>query len=125
MGVSALLGVVAFFGLLMVIGGIAIAAANINQRRPAQPGIFLAVIGLILALIFFAMSTGVVEVGANETGVVFQQIGGDPATNSLWAQPLTPGVHIIVPFINFFFNDTATTEIYTMSKNPNEGQLQG
>lgn len=125
MTLGALLGFVSLAGWLMVIGGAAIAITNASQNRSGRPGIFLAMIGLVVGLLFFIASTGLVEVGPTEVGVVFQRIGGDAATSGLWPTPLQPGVSIIVPIIDEPFIYSTGIQTYTMSKTPTEGQVQG
>src|SRR5215470_10887153 len=125
MTLGSLLGFVSLAGWLMVIGGAAIAITNASQNRSGRPGILLALVGLVIGLLFFIASTGLVEVGPTEVGVVFQRIGGDPATNGLWPTPLQPGVSIIVPIIDQPFIYSTGVQTYTMSKTPAEGQVQG
>src|SRR5215510_14145204 len=100
MTISSILGFVAIAGGLMLLAGAGLAVSNAAQNRPARPGLVLALAGLILAIVFGIASAGVIVVGASEVAVVFQSVGGDPATNGLWPVPLGPGVHIIVPIIN-------------------------
>src|SRR5579859_1174858 len=125
MTVSSVLGFVSLAGWLMVIAGVAIAITNASQNRSGRPGVFLAGVGLVIGLLFFIASTGLVEVGATEVAVVFQSVGGDPATHGLWPNPLLPGVHIIVPIINEPFIYSTEVQTYTMSKTPTEGQIAG
>src|SRR5258708_38609336 len=125
MTVSSILGFVSLAGWLMVIAGVAIAITNASQNRSGRPGVFLALVGLVIGLLFFIASTGLVEVGATQVAVVFQSVGGDPATNGLWPNPLLPGVHIIVPIINQPYIYSTEIQTYTMSKTPAEGQVSG
>ena len=125
MSISAVLGFVALAGLLMLLGGAAIGISTVAQNRSARPGILLAVAGLVIAVIFGGMSSGLVEVGPTEVGVVFHQIGGDPANNSLSPNPLGPGVHIIVPIIDQVFIYSTASQTYTMAKASTEGSVAG
>src|SRR5258708_34771175 len=100
MTLSTVLGFVSLAGWLMVIAGAAIAITNASQNRSGRPGIFLAAVGLVVGLLFFIASTGLVEGGATQVAVVFQSVGGDPATNGLWPNPPQPGGHILLPTIN-------------------------
>ncbi|MCC7448291.1 MAG: prohibitin family protein [Anaerolineae bacterium] len=122
---SSLLGFVSLAGWVLVVAGAGLAISNASQNRKSRPGVTIAVIGLIIGALFFIAGAGVVEVGPNEVAVVFQQIGGNPATNSLWAQPLGPGIHIIFPFINVPTIYSTRIENYTMSGKSAEGKLQG
>src|SRR5215470_16468948 len=125
MGLGAVLLFIALLGGLMLIGGFGIAISNSAQNRPAQPGIVLALIGLVVAIVFFVAGTGVVTVEPTQVAVVFQSIGGDPANGSLWTAPLGPGVHVIVPFINEPIIYSTAIQTYTMSKTSAEGQVAG
>src|SRR5258707_15158520 len=125
MTLNSILGFVSLVGWLMVIGGAGIAISNVAQNRSGRPGILLALVGLVVGILFFIASTGLVTVGATEVAVVFQSVGGDAATNSLWPVPLGPGVHIIVPVINEPYIYSTEVRNYTMSKTSNEGAKGG
>jgi prohibitin 2 len=125
MNLSTILGFISLVGWVMVIAGAAMAISNAAQRRSGRPGVLLAVAGLVVGIIFFAASLGLILVGPTEVGVVFQSVGGDPSTNSLWPTPLGPGVHIIVPVINQTFIYTTEVQNYTMSKTAAEGAKYG
>ncbi len=114
MGLGSVLLFIALLGGLMLIGGFGIAISNSAQNRPAQPGIVLALIGLVVAIVFFVAGTGVVTIDATQVAVVFQSLGGDSSNGSLWPTPLGPGVHIIVPFINIPTTYSTAIKTYTM-----------
>ncbi|MBX3082502.1 MAG: hypothetical protein KF716_12770 [Anaerolineae bacterium] len=96
-----------------------------TQNRSPRGGMVLAGVGLVIAIIFFVASSGLVEVGATEVAVVFQQLGGNAATNSLWDKPLGPGVHVILPIINQPIIYSTQTRNYTMSGTSDEGSRSG
>lgn len=123
MSITSILGFIALAGWILVVVGAGIAVSNIAQNRPARGGIGLAILGLFIGILFFIASSGLVEVGPSEVAVVFQRIGGNPATNGLWERPLGPGVHIIAPVINEPIIYSTQVQTYTMSKAPIEGQL--
>ncbi len=125
MNLTSILGFVSLAGWLMLVGGAALAISNAAQNRTARPGVALALVGLVIGVFFFIASSGLIQVGATEVAVVFQSVGGDPKTSSLWPEPLGPGVHIIIPIINE--PNIYSTEIrtYTMSRTANEGQRSG
>jgi regulator of protease activity HflC (stomatin/prohibitin superfamily) len=125
MNVSTLLGFVSLAGWVMVIAGVALAIMNASQNRSGRPGVMLALAGLVIGALFFVFSSGVVEVGPNEVAVVFQRIGGDPKTSSLWPQPLEPGIHIITPIVNEATIYSTRILNYTMSGKINEGAVSG
>src|SRR5690349_9317014 len=125
MNLSSILGFISLAGWVAVIAGAGLAISNASQRHSPRPGIALAVLGLIAGIVFFVASLGLVTVGATEVAVVFQSVGGDPATNNLWPVPLKPGVHIIVPVINQPFIYSTEVRNYTMSRTTNEGAKGG
>src|SRR5579859_4504278 len=125
MTISTILGFLSLVGWLMVVAGAGLAISNAAQNRNARPGALLAVVGLVIGIVFFLGSAGLVEIGATEVGVVFQSVGGDPSTNRLWPDPLQPGVHIIMPVINQVFPYSTEIVNYTMSKTANEGAVSG
>ncbi len=125
MSISSLLGFISLAGWLMVVAGGAIAVNNASRNRSLRPGILLALAGLVVAVLFFAFSSGVVQVSPDEVAVVFKQVGGDAAQNSLDPNPLGPGVHIIVPVINIPTIYSTRIQTYTMAKSNNEGAIAG
>jgi regulator of protease activity HflC (stomatin/prohibitin superfamily) len=124
MSISSVLGFISLAGWLIVVAGVALAITNAAQQRPTRGGIMLAVIGVVIGVLFFIASSGVVVVGATQVAVVFQAIGGADQAGSLWPNPLGPGVHIIVPIINEPSIYSTEVRSYTMSSAVEEGQLR-
>jgi regulator of protease activity HflC (stomatin/prohibitin superfamily) len=125
MGLSNLLGFIALAGWIMLLAGAAIAIGNMARNQPARGGVGLALFGLIVGVIFFFASSGLVEVGPTQVAVIYQRIGGDSSQNSLWPTPLRSGVHIIAPIINEPIYYSIETRNYTMSARSREGAVQG
>src|SRR5258708_3422383 len=122
---STILGFLSLLGWLLVVAGAGFAISNAAQNRNARPGALLAVVGLVIGVVFFLASQGLVEIASTQVGVVFQSIGGDPSTNRLWPDPLQPGVHIVLPVINQVYTYSTEVVNYTMSKTTNEGAVSG
>lgn len=120
MSLTSILSFIAIAGVLMVLGGALIAGSNMTQNRSPRGGIGLAGIGLIIAVVFFIASSGLVAISATEVAVVYQQLGG-----TLWEKPLGPGVHVILPVVNQVTIYSTQTRNYTMSATTNEGQRSG
>lgn len=125
MNINSILGLVTFVGLLMVIGGIALAANNVANRRKAQPGIVIALIGVLVTVLFFIFSSGIVQVDSTEVAVVYQPFSGDPSVGRLSKEPLGPGVHVVIPYLNVATIYSTRLQSYTMSGVTSEGQLRG
>jgi prohibitin 2 len=124
MTLNSILGFLSLAGWLAVLAGVGIAISNAAQNRPTRGGIALASLGLVVGIVFFLASSGLVTVGATQVAVVFQSIGGDPEEGNLWKTPLGPGVHIILPIINEPILYTTAVQTYTMSRTTDEGQLR-
>lgn len=125
MNLTSILGLLSLAGWALLLAGAGLAITNMAQNRPARGGILLAIMGLIVGVVFFIASSGLVQVGATQVAVVFQAIGGNPDNNNLWARPLGPGVHIIVPIVNEPFIYSTEVRNYTMSKSTRDGNLSG
>ncbi len=125
MSISALLGFLSLAGWIMVVAGGGIAISNASRNQSMRPGILLALAGIVVGILFFMFSSGVVQVAPDEVAVVFKQVGGDPTQNSLDPNPLGPGVHIIIPVINVPTIYSTRVQTYTMSKTANEGTVTG
>jgi prohibitin 2 len=120
---TSILGFLSFIGWIIAVAGGALAISNIAQNRSAARGISLAILGIVIGIIFFIASAGLVLVGPAEVAVVYQIAGGD--ADALRDEPLRPGVHVVVPVINQPFIYSTALQTYTMSGVPREGAVQG
>ena len=125
MSITSILGLFALVGVALIIGGIALAVNNAANRRRPTPGVLIAVAGAAIAVIFFTVSAGVVQVNANEVAVVYQPFSGDPTEGRLSKEPLGPGIHIIIPGLNVPTLYSTRLDTYTMSGVSAEGRLSG
>lgn len=125
MGLPSLFSFISFIGLIILLAGGVIAVSSLSQNRSARGGVALAIVGLIVALLFYVGSAGLVEVTSTQVAVVYQRIGGNAATNSLWPNTLRAGVHIIAPIINEPIIYSVETRNYTMSTTSDEGSRRG
>jgi len=95
--VKGILGLLVSLGALAVIAGIALAIFNTSRGRKARPGVILAIVGVIVAMVIGTLNAGLVLVQPNERGVVFRQTAsGDDAL----LDPLQPGLSWVVPFVD-------------------------
>lgn len=78
------------------------------------------VLGLLIGgLALNALSAGLVSISPQERGIVLNLFTGYRGPT------LTPGVHFITPFIENVKRYEIGQQTYTMSKTPQEGQIQG
>jgi len=118
--IGMLLSMLAIAGLAIAGFGVFMATQAVSRNDPARGGVAIAVVGVIIAAVFFVMSAGVVEIQPQEVGVVFNVISGDLAENSLG-----PGLHIIIPGIQDVTIYSVAQQEYTVSGVPGEGAVAG
>ena len=108
-GVAVLL----WLGLLAYIGYMVVQR---SQGRRSKVSIPVALHILIAAGVVSTLSTSVVIIDAGEAGVVFNVFTG--------TQPgsLGPGMHFVTPYINQVYRYTVREQVYTMAKNPAQGE---
>jgi regulator of protease activity HflC (stomatin/prohibitin superfamily) len=95
MAIKGLLTLLVFALIAAAIGGFVLAGYNTARGRKAQPGIILAVVGIVGVLIVAPLNAGLVLIQPNEMGVVFNQTSR--GTLSL-GEPLPSGLSWVVPF---------------------------
>jgi regulator of protease activity HflC (stomatin/prohibitin superfamily) len=124
MTIGTLLGFVAFFGWLMLLGGIFIIASNITSTKKTAGGVPLVILGALIGGAFSMLGSGLITVGSTQIAVIFQRVGGDPSRSGLWERPLGPGVHFVMPVVNEPFYYSTEVQNYTMSRTVDEGQVR-
>jgi regulator of protease activity HflC (stomatin/prohibitin superfamily) len=116
------------FGILSIIGwallaGLVLYIAYVfsqrNQGRNVKFSVTLIVGLLIGGILLQTLSAGLVVIPPQERGLVLSAFTGYrlPA--------LTPGVHFITPFVENVKRYGIGQQTYTMSRTPQEGQVQG
>jgi regulator of protease activity HflC (stomatin/prohibitin superfamily) len=118
--ISGLLSLFAIGGLAIAGFGVFMMAQAISRNNSARAGVLVTAIGVIMAIAFFTMGAGVVEIQPNEVGVVFNVLSGD-----LSDEPLGPGLHIILPGFQEVTLYSVAQREYTMSGRIGEGAVTG
>ncbi len=118
--IGPVLSVIAIAGLALAGFGVFIIVQAIQRNQTARSGVLLTVVGVLVAIVFFVLNTGLVEIKANEVGVVFNVLGGDLAET-----PLGPGLHVVIPGLQEVTVYSTAQQEYTMSGETNEGALKG
>jgi len=106
------------------IGFIAVLALVVVRASRGQPtrGLSTAVIALaVAAVLMTTIGAGLVFLQADEYGVVISAL----QPNGYRPQPLGPGLHWIVPFVESVQKYSVARQTYTMSSSQSEGQMQG
>ena len=117
--IGLVLNLLAIAGLALAGFGIFLITQAVTRRDPVRSGVLLTAVGIVIAVIFFVMGAGVVEIQANEVGVVFNALSGDLADT-----PLGPGLHLIIPGVQEVTIYSIAQQEYTMSGRVGEGAVR-
>jgi regulator of protease activity HflC (stomatin/prohibitin superfamily) len=106
----------------LAVVGLGILAVTRASRNQNAKGISSLAIGvLVLAIVLTLVGAGLVFIEPTEAGVVITILG----SGGLRPEPLTPGLHWIVPFVERVELYTTTTQTFTMARTASEGETQG
>jgi regulator of protease activity HflC (stomatin/prohibitin superfamily) len=118
-GITGFLTILSFLGGAAFLGGIALVVISASQGRPIRGGVFLAILGLIVGLVFAIISQGILFVDVTQVAVI---------TNVLTGQledPRDAGTSVIVPGVQRATLYPINQQEYTMTSNPDEGERAG
>lgn len=121
MNISTLLQGIASFAWIAFIGVLIMIVVRASRNQPAKGLTTTVFILLATALILTSVGAGLVFLQANEYGVVISAF----QPNGYRSEPLGPGLHWIVPFIESVQKYSVARQTYTMSSSSSEGQIQG
>jgi regulator of protease activity HflC (stomatin/prohibitin superfamily) len=121
MNIAEFIKALAGFAWLAVVGFAVLAIARASRNQNAR-GLTSLVIGLIvLAVVLTVVGAGLVFIEPTEAGVVITILG----EGGLRPDPLQPGLHWIVPFVERVERYSTTTQTFTMARTSTEGENQG
>jgi regulator of protease activity HflC (stomatin/prohibitin superfamily) len=120
MNIASLIQGIGGFGLLAVIGLISLVVMRASRRQPVKGLVTTTIIVGIAAALLSVVGAGLVFIQPSERGVVItiREGGVRPIA-------LEPGLHWVVPFVEWVQPYSISRQSYTMSIAPNEGELQG
>lgn len=101
--------------------GIVLTITQSTRGRNPRPGITIALVGLLLALLLTTVSAGLVFIPPEQRGVVISAV----APKGYREEALQPGLRWIVPFLESVQPYTISKMTYTMSKAQTEGAVIG
>jgi len=112
---------------ILALAGLAIAGFGgfliiqyLSRNAPIRGGVLITAVGLIIAIVFFIIGAGIIEVQPNEVAVVFNVLTGDLAET-----PLGPGLHVILPGIQHATLYSVAQQEYTMAGTVSGGATRG
>lgn len=92
-----------------------------SQRRPAKLSVLVVAVLLIGGIVMLTLGAGLVFIDQFESGVVVSPL----SQGGVRAQPLEPGIHFVIPFLEWVDRFSTAKQEYTMSGTTNEGAIQG
>ncbi|NDJ54383.1 MAG: hypothetical protein GYB68_15040 [Chloroflexi bacterium] len=122
MTVTAVLGFVIFLFVAAIFAGVGLAVVNTSRGRKAQPGVIVAVVGVVGTLILGPLNAGLVLVQPDQVGVVFRQTGRGEAS---LREPLQAGLNWVVPFIDQVELYSTAQRSVTMADSEGDNRVAG
>jgi regulator of protease activity HflC (stomatin/prohibitin superfamily) len=108
------------FAWLAAIGLGVLAMTRVSRNQGAKGIGSTVVVVIVVAIVLSALGAGLVYVESNERGVVKTISAG-----GVRAEPLSPGLHWILPVVEQVVTYNVSNQTYTMSAVGTEGQVQG
>ena len=121
MNIASLLQGVATFSWLLVVGLVVLAVVRASRARPLKGAVTFIIGAIVIAVLLTTVSAGLVFLQADQYGIVIsalQPTGYRP-------EPLSPGLHWVVPFVESVQPYSIAKQTYTMAAAAGEGQVQG
>jgi regulator of protease activity HflC (stomatin/prohibitin superfamily) len=121
MNIASIIQGVATITWIALVGVIALMVLRVSRQQSTK-GLGAAVIALaVLALLMTSVGAGLVFLQADQYGVVISA----RQPNGYAPQPLGPGLHWVIPFVESVQAYSVAKATYTMSSSPSEGQVSG
>jgi regulator of protease activity HflC (stomatin/prohibitin superfamily) len=92
-----------------------------SQRRPVKFSALVLAVLLIGGIVMLTLGAGLVFIDQFESGVVISPL----SEGGVRSDPIGPGIHFVVPFIEYVDRFTTAKQEYTMSGAINEGAQVG
>jgi len=121
MNIASVLQGVATFSWLVVVGIIVLAVVRASRGRPLKGAVSIVIGVIIFAVLLTSVSAGLVFLQADQYGVVISAI----QPNGYRTEPLAPGLHWVVPFVENVKDYSIAKQTYTMATASTEGTVAG
>jgi regulator of protease activity HflC (stomatin/prohibitin superfamily) len=121
MNIASILQGAAALAWLGTVGLIVLAVVNASRGRPIKRASTLVIGLIILAVVLSVLGAGFVFLPADQYGIVISAF----SPNGYRAEPLGPGLHLIIPFAESVTPYTIAKQSYTMATTTGEGQVIG
>jgi regulator of protease activity HflC (stomatin/prohibitin superfamily) len=114
-----ILQMVALAGAVIAILGIALVVSASSRRENTRGGVLITVIGVVIGLVFFVLSQGLLIVPVTERAVIFNALTGTLET------PRGPGISIIIPGIQQPYMYPINNQTFFMTDDVADGRRVG
>ena len=121
MNISSLFQGIATLAWLGLAGAVVSVFVRASRRQPTKGLTSLVILLLVVAITMTAVGAGLVFLQADQYGVVISAL----QPNGYRTQPLGPGLHWIVPFLESVKSYSVKKQTYTMATTAGEGQVSG
>ncbi len=121
MNIASVLQGLATFSWLLVVGIIVLAVIRASRAKPLKGAVWLEIGTVIFSLVLTTFSAGLVFLQADQYGIVISAL----QPTGYRTQPLTPGLHWVVPFLENVQPYSIAKQTYTMATTTGEGQVTG
>jgi len=121
MNIASVLQGLATFSWLLVVGIIILAVVRASRAKPLKGAVWMVIGTAIFSLVLTTVSAGLVFLQADQYGIVISAL--QPTGYRM--QPLNPGLHWVVPFLENVQPYSIAKQTYTMATTTGEGQVTG
>ena len=121
MNIASVLQGLATFSWLAVIGIIVLAVTRASRAKPLKGAVSIVIVAIVFSIVLTTVSAGLVFLQADEIGVVISAI----QPNGYRTEPMGPGLHWVVPFVESVKTYSVSKQTYTMATSTGEGQVSG
>jgi regulator of protease activity HflC (stomatin/prohibitin superfamily) len=121
MNIASVLQGLATFSWLLVVGIIVLAVVRASRAKPLKGATWLVIGTVVFSLVLTAISAGLVFLQADQYGIVISAL----QPTGYRTQPLAPGLHWVVPFLENVQPYSIAKQTYTMATITGEGQVTG
>ena len=121
MNIASVLQGLATFSWLLVVGIIVLAVVRASRAKPLKGAVWMVIGTAIFSLVLTTVSAGLVFLQADQYGIVISAL----QPTGYRTQPLNPGLHWVVPFLENVQPYSIAKQTYTMATTTGEGQVTG
>jgi len=121
MNIASVIKVIGSFSWVILLGLIMVIGVRASRKQSVKGLSTLTVVILITSILMTVVGAGLVFIEPFETGVVVTIL----SEGGMRPEPITSGLHWIVPFVERVELYPTSRQTYTMARTPSEGEIVG